>query len=102
VKADAAGRVRARSTPEIIGSCIDAVLEENWSGLFGNLQTKTLLVNATDNYSPAGAFVPAEQARRTAQLIPNCDYRPVPGNHVTMLFGSNAAKTAVAINTWLN
>ncbi len=91
------GHVKPRSTAEGIGQVIDGVIGEDWEYVFDHVSQPTLLINATEPYGPMGPLVPQEQAWATAELLPNCRYAHVDGNHVTMLFGTGGQQTTAAI-----
>ena len=91
------GTAQPQSTPEAIAAVIDAVVSEDWDGIFERVKGTAVLINATEAYGPGGPIVTRTQAEETVALLPNCTYVHVPGNHVTMLFGDNAKHVAAAI-----
>lgn len=95
------GTAQAQSTPEAIGAAIDGVIGEEWGAIFDAIEQPTLLINATEPYGPAGPIVTRAQAEETVGLLANGRYAHVPGNHATMLFGDNAAKTVEAITQFV-
>ncbi len=95
------GTAQPQSTPEAIAAAIDGVISEDWESVFAAIEQPTLLINATEPYGPAGPLVTREQAEGTVELLANGRYAHVPGNHVTMVFGDNAAKTAQAITQFV-
>lgn len=86
------GRVRARSPRAAIAQALDAVLNEDWSAHLERVTQPTLLCNASEPYGGPHdpPLVPPAEARATAAMLPQCRYVEVPGNHVTMLYGSGA------------
>jgi hypothetical protein len=62
-----------------------------------------LLLNAGEAYGPPGSppLVPPEHAITTAKAFRNCRYVAVPGNHLTMVFGPNAAVVRREIEKFL-
>ena len=103
MKVNADGTAQAHSTPEAIGAVIDGIIAEDWNRIVSHVQCPAILINATEPYGGEGSppLVPEDDARETAVLIPNCQYKHVPGNHVTMVFGENAQFVAQAISEFL-
>lgn len=93
------GTAQAHSTPEAIGAAIDGIVALDWDTIVPNVQCPAILLNATEPYGGASSppLVSEADARETAVLIPNCQYKHMPGNHVTMVFGDNAKFVADAI-----
>jgi hypothetical protein len=62
-----------------------------------------LLLNGQDPYGPPGAaaFLPRDQALATARALADCQYVPVPGNHITMLYGDQLHLTIDAITAFV-
>lgn len=97
------GTAQAHSTPEAIGAAVEGIIGQDWDDIFSRIHCPALLLNATAPYGPPGAppLVPAEAARETVDLIANCRYVHVPGNHITLLFGPNAKEVANAIKEFI-
>lgn len=97
------GSVQARSTPENIAEAVDKGLDEPWAEIFARVQQPTIMLHAPGAYGAPGSppVVPPEKAQETVDALPNCRYRAVPGNHMTMLFGDNAETLAQEIVTFL-
>ncbi len=97
------GSVQQRSQAAHIGAAIDAVIGEDWPALLAGVHEAVLLINAVDPYGPPGspAVVSEEAARETVAVLPNCHYARVPGNHMTMLYGTGAAEIVAAIEAFL-
>ncbi|MCA9917106.1 MAG: alpha/beta hydrolase [Anaerolineales bacterium] len=97
------GSVQARSRPENIAEAVDKGLDEPWDTIFGRVHQPTLMLHALGPFGPSGAppVVPPEQALETVNALPNCHYKTVPGNHMTMLFGDNAETLAQEIVAFL-
>jgi pimeloyl-ACP methyl ester carboxylesterase len=93
------GSVRARSRPEHIAAAMDGVVAEPWREHLARITQPALLLHAPGPYGPPGAppIVTAAQAREMIDLLPDCRYVPVPGNHQTMLYSSGATAIAEAI-----
>ena len=79
-------------------------LGEEWLRLIRSVQQPTLLINATGPYGPpdAPAILPKELALETVNMMQDCRYVEVPGNHVTMLYGKGAEESVKAVVEWLN
>lgn len=97
------GSVQARSKPENIAEAIDKVLNEPWEEIFGRVHQPTIMLHAVGAFGKPGSppVVPPEQAKATVNALPNCRYRAVHGNHMTMLFGDNAEALGKEITTFL-
>lgn len=96
---DPDGTVRSATSADAVGQAMVEVLGEPWADLVGRVTQPTLLVNATADYGPpgVGALVPEDNARATAQMFRDGRYAKVTGNHLTMVFGANAAAVAAEI-----
>ncbi|GJM40997.1 MAG: hypothetical protein DHS20C20_12790 [Ardenticatenaceae bacterium] len=97
------GSVQARSKPENIAEAIDKVLDDPWNEIFARVQQPTIMLHAIGAFGGPGSspVVPPAQAAETVNALPNCRYRAVHGNHMTMLFGDNAEILAQEITTFL-
>lgn len=97
------GSVQARSKPENIAEAVDKGLDEPWGKIFERVQQPTIMLHAVGPFGVPGTppVVPPEQALETINALPNCRYKIVPGNHMTMLFGDNVAVLAQEISTFL-
>ena len=97
------GSVQARSKPANIAEAVDKGLAEPWQEIFGRVQQPTLMLHAPGSFGAPGTppVVPPTQAQETVDALPNCQYKAVPGNHMTMLFGKNVEVLAQEIMTFL-
>lgn len=97
------GTAVARAAPHAIAEAVDKALGEPWAEFLPRIHQPTLLVNAPGGYGPPGTppILPPEHAMRTVHALPQCRYALVPGNHVTMLFGSNASHVVRAVEDFL-
>ena len=97
------GSVQARSRPANIGEAVDKLLAEPWQSIFDRVQQPTLMLHAPGSFGAPGTppVMPPAQAEKTVNALPNCHYKAVPGNHMTMLFGKNAEVLAREITTFL-
>jgi pimeloyl-ACP methyl ester carboxylesterase len=76
-------------------------LAEPWLDYLQTVEHSTLLINAPRVYAMAAALLPEENARETVQLMKNCIYAKVPGNHQTMLYGEGAKEIVSIIKQFL-
>jgi len=97
------GSVQARSRPAAITEAIDKALAEPWASIFSRVDQPAIMLHALGPFGAPGSMpvLPAEQAEETVNALPNCRYKTVPGNHMTMLFGDNAETLAQEIMTFL-
>ena len=104
VRTNEDGTVQARSRPENIAEAVDTGLDEPWEAIFAQVSHPTLMLHAPGSYGPPGApaVIPLEKAQETVAALPNCIYRAVPGNHMTMMFGQNVEVLAGEITAFLS
>jgi pimeloyl-ACP methyl ester carboxylesterase len=93
------GTVCARSRPEHIRAVINGFKDLNWLETVKRITQPVLFLRAPDAYGPPGspAVVSTEQAEDTVKNLQNGRLVEIPGNHMTMLFGSGAPVAAAAI-----
>jgi pimeloyl-ACP methyl ester carboxylesterase len=98
------GKVTPRSKPEHITEAINGVFEEDWDPLIRKTDIPCLLINATGSYGEEGAppLLPKELAKETVEMMPNCQYLEVSGNHQTMMYGEGAKQIVKAIRNFLS
>jgi pimeloyl-ACP methyl ester carboxylesterase len=77
------------------------VAQQSWVETFAQVSQPALLINALDNYTLGEPLLPDFKAKETAELMANCEYVAVDGNHQTMLYGDNAAHIVKAIDKFL-
>jgi pimeloyl-ACP methyl ester carboxylesterase len=96
---DSEGSVRSRARPEAIRAAVDGLLAVDWPDIVSKVAQPVLLVNAADPFGPPGSppFLPHAAAKATAEALPNGRCVVVPGNHITMAFGTNAHSVVEAI-----
>jgi acyl-CoA synthetase (AMP-forming)/AMP-acid ligase II/pimeloyl-ACP methyl ester carboxylesterase len=87
------GAVRSRISPAHIVECVEDVLEVDFVELAGRLQQPALLLRAPEPFGPPGfpALLPEDVALRTVETLPNGTLAELSGNHMTCVFGTNAA-----------
>jgi pimeloyl-ACP methyl ester carboxylesterase len=95
--------VQAHAAAHAIDETIEHEYAEPWEAHIDAIEQPVLLLNATEPYGPpeADPILPEEMARETAAMFTNCDYRPAPGNHITMLFGDNASHVVEVITEFV-
>lgn len=97
------GTVTQRSTPE---NMTEAILKgsfgEPWLDYIKAVEQPAILLNGTMNYALDAPLLPKEFALETVELMKNCQYKEVWGNHQTMLYGQGAKDIVVAIEAFLD
>ena len=98
------GGVRSATSASAIAQALEGVVSEPWPELVAKATQPAVLINAPGPYGPPGtsALVPEENARETVEALPHGRYVRVPGNHLTMLFGSNATHVARAVEQFVD
>ena len=97
------GTVKPRSRPDIIAEAVDKALGAPWIEHMAKVNQPTIMLNALGPFGPEGTppIMPLEKAQETVDALPNCTYKEVPGNHMTMLFGENAQVVAQVIKEFV-
>jgi pimeloyl-ACP methyl ester carboxylesterase len=97
------GTVQSLTSANAVEQALRGVQTEPWADLVARVGHPVLLLNATEGYGPPGAppLVPRDHAITTANAFRDCRYVPVPGNHMTMVFGENAAVVTREIEQFL-
>lgn len=87
------GTVQSLTSASAVEQALIGVQVEPWAEMVSQIQHPAILLNASEGFGPPGSppLVPPEHARVTADAFADCLYVPVPGNHLTMVFGDNAA-----------
>jgi pimeloyl-ACP methyl ester carboxylesterase len=103
VESLAGGAVRPRPTPEAIAQASRLMADEPWATIVESVAQPVLLLNATGAYGLPGTppLLPAELAQETVQALPQGRYGHIPGNHMTMMFGTGSGLIAAAIGRFL-
>jgi len=81
---------------------IKGSLGEPWREYLKAVNQETILINAPGVYNLNAALLPEENAMETVELMKNCIYAKVPGNHQTMLYGKGAREIVSIIKHFLN
>lgn len=96
------GTVTPRSRLEnMMEAVLKGSLGEPWEELIGKLNKPVMLINAPGIYTMGNALLPRELARETADMINNCRYIEVAGNHQTMLYGDGALQIVKSIQQFI-
>ena len=103
LKHNSDGTAQSLTSATAVEQALRAVGAEDWSELVSRVMHPVLLLNASGEYGPAGSppLVPPAHARQTAEQFAHCTYVAVPGNHLTMVFGANAAVVRREIDKFL-
>ena len=96
------GSVTQRSTPE---NMTEAILKgsfgEPWLDYIKAVEQPAILLNGTMNYALNAPLLPQKFALETVELMKNCQYQEVWGNHQTMLYGQGAKDIVKSIEDFL-
>jgi pimeloyl-ACP methyl ester carboxylesterase len=101
VKDNEDGTAQTRSNLANIIEAVTGVLGEPWLDYLKNAPQPTLLLNATEAYTMGFPLLPKELAMETVEMMPNCRYQGVWGNHQTMLYGQGAVEIVAAVRNFL-
>jgi pimeloyl-ACP methyl ester carboxylesterase len=90
------GSVTPRSRYENIAEAMDRVAEVDWNQIASTIKAPSLLFRAPEGMSGKGSspLLSFETAAATVNMISNCKYTELAGNHMTMLYGQDARKIA--------
>ena len=80
---------------------VNGVLAEPWEEYLKNVEQPALLINGPGIYTMGAALLPKENAMETVNMMKNCTYAEVPGNHQTMIYGEGAQAIVKAIKDFL-
>jgi pimeloyl-ACP methyl ester carboxylesterase len=103
VRENADGTVQPRSRAAHIRAVIDGFKDLDWLDAVRRIRQSVLFLRAPGAYGPPGspAVVSPEQARVTLENLQNGRLVEIPGNHMTMLFGSGAQVAAAEITKFV-
>ncbi|WP_276501395.1 alpha/beta fold hydrolase [Terrimonas pollutisoli] len=103
VKDNADGTVTVIPQPaHMMEAVMKGSLGEPWLNYLSTVEQQALLINAPGIYTMNAALLPEENAMETVELMKNCIYAKVPGNHQTMLYGEGAKEIVQVIRHFLN
>ena len=95
------GTVTQRSKPAHIAEAITKVLAEPWMRYIKGVPQEAILINGPGIYTLNAALLPKENAMETVDMMQNCTYVEVFGNHQTMLYREGAVQITAAIKSFL-
>lgn len=103
IRENADGTAQSLTSSNAIALALDGAQAEDWEALVKAIHQPVLLFNATEGYGLPGSppLVPPELAKRTAKAFSNCKYVPIAANHLTLVFGANAARVTTGILDFL-
>jgi len=103
VKENIDGCVTSQSSLKHITMAIESALGlgEKWIEYISSVPQPAVLINGTDPYGGDDPILPKELAMETVNMMKNCIYKEVAGNHFTMLFGEGTEETANTIISFL-
>lgn len=101
IRAD--GTAKPRSRPEGMSEALEKALAEDWARHLPAVEQPLLLLNALGAFGPPGVppVLPRKQALETVQAVADGRYVEVPGNHMTMLFGTGARRIVEEVVTFV-
>jgi hypothetical protein len=103
VKDNADGTVTCIPEPaHMMEAVVKGSLGEPWLDYLKTVEQPAILINATGVYTMGAALLPEEKAMETVEMMKNCIYAKVSGNHQTMLYGEGAKEIVSVIKHFLN
>jgi hypothetical protein len=103
VKTNTDGTVSCIPQPEhMMEAVLKGSLGEPWPDYLQTVEHPTILINAPGIYTMDAALLPEANAMETVEMMKNCIYAKVPGNHQTMLYGDGADEILSIIKHFLN
>ena len=93
------GTVRSATSASAIGEASVGLACEPWLHHIQRVKVPVLVLNALGAFGPPGSLPLMDEThtRATARAFADARYIVVPGNHLTMMFGANAAAISRAI-----
>ncbi|MEO1652218.1 MAG: alpha/beta hydrolase [Bacteroidota bacterium] len=97
------GKYLPRPQAAHMGLAVEGALGEPWLDYIKGVSQPSILLNATGAYGAEGTppLLPKELALETVNMMQNCQYFEIRGNHQTMLYGPGAQDIMAAINDFL-
>ncbi len=103
VKTNTDGTVCCIPQPEhMMEAVLKGSLGEPWPDYLQTVEHPAILINAPGVYTMDAALLPEANAMETVEMMRNCIYVKVPGNHQTMLYGDGAKEIVSIIKHFLN
>jgi pimeloyl-ACP methyl ester carboxylesterase len=96
------GSVMPIPRPSHMTEAVNGGLGYPWLEYIQNIEQPAILINGPGVYTMEAALLPEENAKETADMMRNCHYVKVSGNHQTMLYGEGAKQIAAAIKSFLD
>jgi len=99
VKELAEGKITTRANMQQIVLAIEGSLDTqvNWKDFLSRIEQETILINAPGAYANGVPLIAKKYAMETVNMMKNCKYQHVSGNHITMLFEKGAEDLVNAI-----
>ncbi|NQV77122.1 MAG: alpha/beta hydrolase [Lutibacter sp.] len=96
--------IESRSNFKHIQQAVEAVLNPDihWEELITQIKQPSIVINGTEPFVNNQVLVSKQYAMETVNMMENCKYVAVAGNHVTILFGEGAKQTVSAIKKFIN
>ena len=96
--------IESRSNFEHIQQAVEAVLNPgiHWEELITQIKQPSIVINGTEPFVNNQVLVSKQHAMETVNMMQDCKYVAVAGNHVTMLFGEGAKQTVSVITKFIN
>ena len=102
VKENVDGTVTQRSSVEnIFEALTSGSFGENWIDFIKSIKKPAILLNGSDNYGLDAPILPKEFALETVNMMADCKYQQIPGNHQTMIYGNGANEIVKAIRDFI-
>lgn len=73
----------------------------DWKTIVSGIRQPAILCNGLDIYTLGEPLLPDFKAKETVELMANCKYVGIDGNHQTMLFGAGALQIVHAIKRFV-
>ena len=103
IKASEDGTVSCIPQPaHMMEAVLKGSLGEPWLDYLKAVDHQSILINAPGVYTMEAALLPEENAMETVELMKNCIYAKVTGNHQTMLYGDGAREIVSIIKHFVN
>lgn len=103
VKVNEDGTVNCIPQPDhMMKAVLKGSLGEPWPDYLQTVEHPAILINAPGVYTMDAALLPEANAMETVEMMKNCIYAKVPGNHQTMLYGDGAKEIVSIIKHFLN
>jgi len=103
IKENTDGKVSCIPQPaHMMEAVMKGSLGEPWTEYLVSVEHPAILINAPGVYNMEAALLPEENAMETVEMMKNCIYAKVPGNHQTMLYGEGAKEIVSIIKHFLN